>query len=327
VLSKESTSRGVFDKKERKKRKKVKRRNENRYRYSLITMNLFGRAFILLWTTFLPSNLGFHLPRQAHEIITHRSQFLTTSLTQRSIRNVQLEAFWKFSSSSSPSNGDSDEDEEITEEEEGEVAKPQDKEEDSSTDIDIKYTSKQPGSSITDSTYRSLLSLINDIGNNFKDMAEKATARGYLSEDQYKKILYAAKACLYYTIFIIYRSYRGFFVLLPITVRQVYKKMNDVMNTENLSMLENNDGATTTVRKSNNWRTKLTVSMLTSVVTISYIFGGALEMITKFFQTITKTSNVTKSFEAAADEMVNFEGRISRVGKINGEENIEPLTP
>merc|ERR1712238_102408 len=219
----------------------------------------------LLWTTFLPSNLGFHLPRQAHEIITHRSQFLTTSLTQRSVRNVQLEAFWKFSSSSSPSNGDSDEEEELTEEEEGEVAKPQDEDEDTSTDIDIKYTSKQPGSSIT---------------------------------------------------VIIYRSYRGFFVLLPITVRQVYKKMNDVMNTENLSMLE-----------SNNWRTKLTVSMLTSVVTISYIFGGALEMITKFFQTITKTSNVTKSFEAAADEMVNFEGRISRVGKINGEENIEPLTP
>jgi len=302
-------------------------------RHSLFTINLFGRAFLLLWTTFLPSNLGFHLSRQAHQIVTHRSQFLpTTSLAQRSIRTVQLEALWKFSSSSSPSNGDNGEDEEITEED-GEGTKPQDKEEDdstsmkASTDIDMKDTSKQPESSIKDSSYRSLLNLINDIGNNFKDMAEKATARGYLSEDQYKKILYAAKSCLYYSLFIIYRSYRGFFVLLPITVRQVYKKMNDVMNTENLSMLENNDGSTTTVRKGNNWRTKLTVSMLTSVVTISYIFGGALEMMTKFVQTITKTSNVTKSFEAAADEMVNFEGRISRVGKINGEENIEPLTP
>jgi len=310
--------------------------------HSLFTMNLFGKAFLLLWTTFLPSNLGFYLATtnsksrywhaSTHEIITrHRPQFLpTSSLAQRSIQNFQLEALWKDSSYSSPSNGDSGEDEGITEEER-EGTKP--KEEDDSTsvkpstDMDIKYNSKEAKSSITDSDYRSFLSLINDIGNNFKNLAEKATARGYLSEDQYKKILYAIKSCFFYTIFIIYRSYRGFFVLLPITVRQVYRKMNDVMNTENLSMLKNNDDATTSVRKSNNWRTKLTVSMLTSVVTISYIFGGALEMVSKFVQTIIKTSNATKSFEAAADEMVNFEGRISRVGKINGEENIEPLTP
>ena len=100
------------------------------------------------------------------------------------------------------------------------------------------------------------------------------------------------------------------------------------MNTGNLDMIEKDDTDTTTTVKENSWRTKITVSLLTSVVTVSYICGGVLKLISKFIRTMLKTSNVTKSFEAAADEMGNFEGRISRVGKksnTNEGENIEEL--
>jgi hypothetical protein len=177
-----------------------------------------------------------------------------------------------------------------------------------------------------------LLTLLNEVGEKFKTMAQKSTANGIKSKNQSTKILYAAKACLYYTLFIIYRTYRGFFVLLPATVRQVYHQMEVVMNTGNLDMIDENDDDTTTdTVKKNSWRTKITVSLLTSVVTVSYICGGVLKLVSKFVRTMFQTSNVTKSFEAAADEMGNFEGRISRVGKGKSndndnedENNIEP---
>merc|ERR1712003_18680 len=146
--------------------------------------------------------------------------------------------------------------------------------------------------------------------------AQRSTAKGYQSEDQSRKILFAAKACTYYTLFMIYRAYRGFFVLLPATFRRVYQKMEIAMNTGNLSMeetdfAENGNDITSKVK----WRTKITVSILTTVITISYVVGGMLKMASEFFRTIARTSDVPKSFGAAADEVLNFEGRINRVGK------------
>merc|ERR1719464_2456598 len=254
---------------------------------------------LFFWIAILPLNMGFHL-------LTN-NQLCHSTQTQRSCRRIHLKAFWESSSTSSSSNEESCEEDQILKEEKG-------------IKLDIKSISKESESSKTDSkssTNKSLLSFINEIGNNFKDMAEKSTSNGLKSKDQYKKIYFAAKACFYYTIFIIYRSYRGCFILLPVTVRQVYIKMDSVMNTGNLSMLKSYDETNVTVRNSIDWRTKLTVSILTSVVTMSYIFGCAQKMVTNFFQTLLKTSNITESFEAAADEIVNFEGRIGRVGKIN----------
>ena len=169
-------------------------------------------------------------------------------------------------------------------------------------------------------------------------MAETATTTGTASSEQSKKILCAIKASLYYTLFILYRSYRGFFVLLPALIRGVYQQMNTVMtnnsDTSNLSMVaeeeqeQGEDGTTTTTTTTRTpatitaptWKTKLTVSLLTVVVTSSYLVGGVLQMATKFIRTIAHTSNVSKSFEAAADEMVDYEARISRVAGSSGDE-------
>jgi len=178
----------------------------------------------------------------------------------------------------------------------------------------------------TDSTEKSLLALVNDIGNNFQVMAKKSTAKGSECKDQYQKILFAAKACVYYTLFIFYRAYRGFFVLLPATFRQVYRNMEGAMNAGNLSLEEIgfDESGVDTTSNTPKWRTKITVSILTSVVTVSYVIGGVLKMTSKFIRTIAQTSDVPKSFGAAADEVMNFEGRISRVGKVNGDEDAKP---
>ena len=311
-------------------------------------------CLLLSMMTFLPSNLGFHLTTS---MTRHPSQFQFLPATtrnhvpQRSIRGdglFQLSESFFNRSSPKKDNDDSSEEKEITEEEEEEEETKalidKEGEDDSSPLVEIISTddiidaetsdpTKESESTSTteDSTSnnnKSLLTLLNEVGEKFKTNAQKSTAKGIESKKQSTKILYAAKACLFYTLFISYRTYRGFFVLLPATVRQVYHQMEVVMNTGNLDMIEKDDTTdTTTTVKENSWRTKITVSLLTSVVTVSYICGGVLKLISKFIRTMLKTSNVTKSFEAAADEMGNFEGRISRVGKksnTNNEgENIE----
>ncbi|OEU07896.1 hypothetical protein FRACYDRAFT_250523 [Fragilariopsis cylindrus CCMP1102] len=279
----------------------------------------------------------------------HQSQFLpvtTNHVQQRSIRGDGVQLSESFFNRSSPKkdNDDSSEEKEITEEEEEEedtkAQLDKEGEDDSSPLVEIistddiidaekisDSTKKSESTSTTeDSTSnnnKSLLTLLNEVGEKFKTSAQTSTAKGIESKKQSTKILYAAKACLFYTLFISYRTYRGFFVLLPATVRQVYHQMEVVMNTGNLDMIEKNDDNTdtTTTVKENSWRTKITVSLLTSVVTVSYICGGVLKLISKFIRTMLKTSNVTKSFEAAADEMGNFEGRISRVGKKSNNNN------
>ena len=197
----------------------------------------------------------------------------------------------------------------------------------------ITPTDDNEGNSSSTTTNKSLVTLLNDIGNNFKSMAETATTKGTASSEQSTKIVCAIQASVYYTLFILYRSYRGFFVLLPATIRRVYQQMNTVMtnnsDTSNLSMVaedENEKGEDGTTKMTPaaatppTWKTKVTVSLLTVVVTSSYLVGGVLQMATQFVRTIAHTSNVSKSFEAAADEMVDYEARISRVAGSSGDE-------
>ena len=341
------------------------------HRYSILfnitmtpTVALLRSACLLVWMAFLPSNMGFQLTtnspcqrcrqHSAHGMVTrHQSPFLSTN--HRLVRGFQLEGIFgsrepsSSSSSDDDSTDDSTDDAEIVAEETEKTLQYEDAEivaeetekknqDEDADDTDTDTSSSSAKASSDDdvvmkspSSEKSLLTSLSEIGDNFQALAQKATAKGYQCEDKVKKILYAAKACLYYTFFIIYRAYRGFFVLLPATFRQVYVKMEAAMNTGNLSLEEigfSESGEDSIRSKSTTkWRTKFTVSLLASVVTISYVFGGILKMASKFIRTIVTTSNVPKSFEAAADEVVDFEGRIGRVGKVNkvnGEEDIEP---
>jgi hypothetical protein len=54
------------------------------------------------------------------------------------------------------------------------------------------------------------------------------------------------------------------------------------------------------------------VSILSTVVTISYLIGGTIRIVGKFFRTIGTTSSVAESFGAAAKEACDHEDRIKR---------------
>lgn len=300
---------------------------------------------ILAWMVFIPSILGFHLTSNlSHCERLNRSHLAKTGVitprqspiirsSQRLTRGVQLDAIWGSSSSASSSSSGEDDDATNDKDATTEETEPTTPSDEAAVDATSSMASTDASSdpaveSSASGTEKSLLDLVNEIGNNFQGLAKRATTAGYESQGQSKKILYAAKACVYYTLFITYRAYRGFFVLLPLTFRQVYGKMEAAMNTGNLSLEEvgfNESGGddSTVTNSSSKFRTKVTVSVLTTVVTISYVIGGILKMGTKFLRTIAKTSDVPKSFGAAADEVMNYEGRISRVGKVNGEEGAE----
>jgi hypothetical protein len=180
---------------------------------------------------------------------------------------------------------------------------------------------------------RTLLQTLDEAGQSLKPRAVKASARASLVEKKGKKILYVLETCGLYSLFILYRAYRGFFVLLPAVFREVYSRMSATVDSPFESTdLENSGGGS---RQDINpetgklrWRTRLTVSLLAMIVTASYVIGGAMRVLAMFARTITKTSSVSGSFAAAADEQESNEDKIMRMANkqksINGEEPSPP---
>jgi hypothetical protein len=163
----------------------------------------------------------------------------------------------------------------------------------------------------------SLLTVLNDYGQSLKPKAQKSSANAYQSDSKSKKVLYTLQSCVYYLAFIIFRGYRGFFVLLPAVFRQVYTRLEYAIDYK----LDEDDLVVATSSSKNNWRTKITVSLLATIVTFSYVVGGMLRVFGKFLRTMTQTKSVKGSFEAAADQVEQNETRIRRrIVNTNGED-------
>jgi hypothetical protein len=164
---------------------------------------------------------------------------------------------------------------------------------------------------------KSLLTVLNDYGQSLKPKAQKATANAYQTDSKGKKVIYTLQTCVYYLAFIFFRGYRGFFVLLPAVFRQVYARLENAIDYE----LDEDDKMLATSSSKAKWSTKITVSLLAGIVTASYVIGGMLRVFGKFIRTMTETSSVRGSFEAAADQVEQNETRIRRrISNINGED-------
>jgi hypothetical protein len=121
-----------------------------------------------------------------------------------------------------------------------------------------------------------------------------------------------------------YRGYRGFFVILPAVFKEVYRKMEASVDFRVLDD-DDDDNVNENVKKERSeidvnpqtgkvrWRTRITVSVLAGIVTLSYVVGGLARVFMKFIRTIVKTSSLSGSFLAAADEVESNEGRIMRI--------------
>lgn len=160
----------------------------------------------------------------------------------------------------------------------------------------------------------------------------KAEQISTIKQQQLLKWRYLFQSCLFYSLYIFYRGYRGFFVLLPKVFQETFYKLETSIAHTPFEVDDDNK-QTTGLAKSyldstsrTNiaiWRTKITVSILSFIVVSMYVVSGIGRVMARMVSTMIRTSKsmsttssstnnndkntdigfiVSKSFAAAADE-------------------------
>lgn len=89
-------------------------------------------------------------------------------------------------------------------------------------------------------------------------------------------------------MYIIYRGYRGFFVILPAVFKEVYRQLEEsdlVMDAygdeEEEDGGSSRGGGEVGEKKPLRLRTRITTSILTSILTMSYVVSGGIRVLGK----------------------------------------------
>ena len=203
-------------------------------------------------------------------------------------------------------------------------------------------SSSSASSSSSTSTGKSLLFSLDQFGESFKPKAEKSTAKAYQADSNGQKIRYQIQTCVCYIVFMIYLAIRGGITIVPSIFRNVYQRFTSTLDIfdsilhvqdftttvsasksagtstedddEGVEATTTNSTAVATSKKDTIlWTTKATSAVLASVLTLSYVVGGAVRVGRKFVSKLSKTSSLPQSFEIAADEMIQNEERLDRL--------------
>ena len=174
----------------------------------------------------------------------------------------------------------------------------------------------------------------------------------------FKSILCRIQSNILWILYILYRGYRGFFVILPAVFSEVYAQLNDsdlivdVYGDEEMEEKEYAVNANASSSSSSSLqkeqmqqpmklRTRITISILSFILTLSYVVSGALRVLGeyvprvtvilqslihnthiihnhylliivlgKFIKTFTNTASFESSFEAAAEEVIDNENKL-----------------
>jgi hypothetical protein len=111
----------------------------------------------------------------------------------------------------------------------------------------------------------------------------------------FKSILCRIQSNILWVLYILYRGYRGFFVILPAVFREVYAQLNDsdlvvdVYGDEEMEEREyavnknaNAPSQNEQVQQPMRLRTRITISILSGILTLSYVVSGALRVLGEF---------------------------------------------
>jgi hypothetical protein len=178
------------------------------------------------------------------------------------------------------------------------------------------------------SDQQSLSSRIDDFGQSLKAKAARSSAKATMADSKITKIAHLAQTMALYSLFILYRSYRGFFVILPAVFRNVYEQLETSVNSRVFDDTSMDNGAADDVKQPVRWRTRVTVSVLASIVTISYALAGAARVVIKLGKSLSSGRDVSSSFAAAAKEQEDNERKIVKNMKLtmpkNKDEEMRP---
>mmetsp|Transcript_11220 Transcript_11220/g.17212 ORF Transcript_11220/g.17212 Transcript_11220/m.17212 type:complete len:248 (-) Transcript_11220:55-798(-) len=163
-------------------------------------------------------------------------------------------------------------------------------------------------------TSRNLLDRIDTFGMSLKPKAVQAQEKRSTATKKLNKFLYSLQSCGFFTSYIFYRAYRGFFLILPAVFGEVYRKLENAVDNP---FTEDSQGGSLDSEK-RSLRTRVTVSIVAGVVTLSYMINGAWRVLVKFIITGIKTSSPSSSFSAAADEMQESETIFMEYSKKGG---------
>jgi hypothetical protein len=190
------------------------------------------------------------------------------------------------------------------------------------------FAEEQSLSSFEAAPTKTLLQRIDDAGMSLKPKAMEAKEKLTNLRKPSKKLRYTLQSCALFALFILYRAYRGFFVILPAVFREVYKTMEKTVESPFSDLEEPVDLDVNPKTGKLRLRTAVTVSILAGIVTLSYTITGAFRVLASFVRTISKTSSPSLSFLAAANEMETNESKIinltnkkkEKIGtKVNGD--------
>lgn len=157
---------------------------------------------------------------------------------------------------------------------------------------------------------------------NGTDTTTTKTSVGTRRNNRFKRILYSLQSTILWVLYILYRGYRGFFVILPAVFKEVYRQLgesnlvvdvygdDDDDDSEKEYAVNSNAVEQQPQQESLRLRTRITISILSAVLTLSYVVGGVLRILGSFIKTFTNTTSVEKSLEAAADEVAANEDKL-----------------
>lgn len=121
-----------------------------------------------------------------------------------------------------------------------------------------------------------------------------ATISGSVNANRTKSILCRVQANILWILYIIYRGYRGFFVILPAVFREVYRQLEEsdlVVDVYGDEEEDEKDYAVNDQQEKEpmRLRTRITISVLSGILTLSYVVSGLMLVLGEMFAVFVRT--------------------------------------
>ena len=146
---------------------------------------------------------------------------------------------------------------------------------------------------------------------------------------QYRALL---QSCLYYSLFLCYRAYRGFFVILPAVFSETFRRLRLAVDDR---PFDADDDTSVEPPEKLKWRTRITISILSSVVILAYVVGGAMRVFTTLARSLMGGTSLSQSLQNAIQMYEqneksllekNANSNLSSTGDVNGSESMDQNT-
>jgi hypothetical protein len=177
----------------------------------------------------------------------------------------------------------------------------------STAKADAVVTTSTPTTTTTSSP--SLFQLLDEAAQQLKPAAVSASEKAIMynnSRQRGMKYRYLIQSCVLYSLFLCYRAYRGFFVILPAVFQETFRKLRLAVDDKPFDNTTNDNNTDisnaelfTSSTKNMKLRTRITISILTTFVTLAYVVGGAIRVLSTMIRSTIHGASISQSLQNA----------------------------